>query len=130
VLHGAMGQAGSGDAEGDAHDHDDGCDGVDAGFAQAAFGVGGVSATAVDGGEVGWGSCAGVEQRAAVGCARGADALLDSVHDSGGHGHVETGSRGSGVIGGGGAGSRVVTAGVDRVKMHVRDGSFWCFCGC
>jgi hypothetical protein len=123
MLHGAMGQAGSGDPEGKAHDHGDDCNGVDAGCAQAVFGVGGVGATAVDGGEVSWEGCAGVERRAAVGCTRGADALLDPVHDSGGHGHVETGSRGSGFGGGGGgANTRVVAAGVDRVEMHVRDG--------
>jgi hypothetical protein len=71
---------------------------------------------------VSWGGITSVVRCAAVGCARGTDALLDPVHDSGGHGHVETGSCGSGVGGGGGANCRVVAAGVDRVKMHVCDG--------
>lgn len=78
--------------------------------------------------EVSWGSCAGVERRAAVRCVHGTDALLNPVHDSGGHGHVETGSRGGGV--GGARRSRVVAAGVNRLKMHVRGGSLLVFCVC
>ena len=119
----ALLRAGGGDHESAEQDHADGSDGDDGAFAQAAF-VGGV-ATGVQGAEVGWGGSAGVDCRAAVGCAQGgAGALLDSAHDSGGHGHVEAGCRGSGAGGGVAGRHRVVAAGVDRVKVHVCDGGF------
>lgn len=111
---GALGEAAGDDREGEYHADDRRCDGVCGGFAQAfGLGVAGME------GEVGWGGCAGIECWAAVGCAHGADAGLDSAHDSGGHGHAEAGSCGIGV----GCGwSSVVAARVDRVKMHGSDG--------
>lgn len=107
---GALGEAAGDDREGEYHADDGRYDGVCGGFAQAfGLGVAGVE------GEVGWGGCGGVECWAAVGCAHGADAGLDSAHGSGGHGHAEAGSCGIGV----GCGwSSVVAARVDRVKMH------------
>lgn len=113
-----MADKGDADAK-EADDEDDDADD----HAGAQTFTGGV-ATGVQGG-LGWGCSAGVVRCAAVGCAHGISTGLDSVHDSGDHGHVETGCCGGGV--GGARGSRVVAAGVDRVKMHVRDGSFWVF---
>jgi hypothetical protein len=125
---GADGADEGGEEEDGADDHD----GDDDALVHACFG-GGVAG--VKGGEVGWGGGAGVEgcatavgYSAAVGCAHGTGALLDSAHDSGGGGHVEAGYRGVGGVGGssGAGNSRVVAAGVHHVKMHVRDGK--CFC--
>jgi hypothetical protein len=114
---------------GDKQEVGDGANDGDDGECVRALGLFGVDVTGVQS-EVSRGSCAGVKRQAAVGCAHGVDAGVDpGAHDSGGHGDVETRSRGSAVGGGGSSvgNSRVVAAGVDRVKVHVRDGSVLVF---
>ena len=107
----ALAQASSEEAEDEAQAHGDGHDGDDGASAQAfRLRLGSARATGMQGGELSWGGCAAIK------CARGIDALRNSVHDSGGHRNVETGSHRGGV--GNGGRSRVVAASVDSLKMH------------
>jgi hypothetical protein len=128
LLVGAAAGADGADEGGEEEDAADDDDGDDDALVHACFGGGVAGVKGVE--VVGWGGGAGVEGcaaggcSAAVGCAHGTGALLDSAHDSGGGGHVETGCHGGGGVGGssGAGNSRVVAAGVHHVKMHVRDG--------